>query len=572
MLRDVINRVMAFPVWVWWPIAALAFLIPVLEYWITGKSHPNGLAGFLPWADATEYFFCSQTFLLNLPGPDHCGKRPFYLAFFTDLLWVTGNRMQLALLLQAIIVGLACLALINELRRDLPVHAVMAAFAVCFLYAAAFGAGLVMTENVGLLFGALALAVFWRMGNTPDLKLFLLGTCLMTAAVTVRPGPLFVLPALMCWYFFFSRQTLSWRVAGVALAVVAVLLGFALSMIPSFVAGKSLGEAHSNFSFALYGLVVGGKGWQQITIDHPELFAPGIGGKELTDRVYAAAYERLKTQPHLFVLGYIKGVFVYFDDLFRYANDFKPLRYPLRFVCLLLPWAIGLYYTIRNWKDPSFALLLSLQAGIIVSSPFIAIDGYNRVFASTTALDAIFVAFGIMVLSNYFTRSAQPSIPDKCVTWGQSKTLTATALTAMLLPVFLPAMYRTTDQRTGLSPPRCPEGLEAVIVRPGRSSLVLPLVDAGKETIFPVSVRADHFGTRFSSHVQRKNKLRQPAGTMWVWGTRLDANGLGQNIYFKWSGRKIESGRYTGFCLERAFGTVDIPARKIFRQDFIKHN
>lgn len=119
----------------------------------------------------------------------------------------------------------------------------------------------------------------------------------------------------------------------------------------------------------------------------------------------------------------------------------------------------------------------------------------------------------------------------------------------MLLPVFLPVAYRTAEQPPGLTPPRCPEGLETVIVRPGRSSLVLQLVEAGDETIFPVSVRADHFGTRFSSHVQRKNELRQPAGTKWVWGTRLDSAGAGKTVFFKWSGKELTLGKDLGFCL-----------------------
>ncbi|MEM8971340.1 MAG: hypothetical protein AAGD43_04655, partial [Pseudomonadota bacterium] len=260
-LRHTISRLTSLPNWVWWLVAAFAFMLPVVEYWITAISHPNALAGLLPWADATEYFFCSQGFLLNLPGPDHCGKRPFYLAFFSDILWLTGNRMQPALLLQAVIVGLACCVLVRELRRDLPGQCAIAAFAVCFLYVAAFGAGLVMTENVGVMLGVLAIAVLWRVGNEPNIGLFVLGMMLMAAAVTVRPGPLFVLPALLGWYFFYGREKWRGRAMGLCLLVGAIALGFSLSAVPSMVAGKSLGTTHSNFSYSLYGLVVGGKGW-----------------------------------------------------------------------------------------------------------------------------------------------------------------------------------------------------------------------------------------------------------------------------------------------------------------------
>ncbi len=554
VLRNTINRITALPGWVFWPLAAVSFTLPVFEYWITAISHPNALAGFLPWADATEYFFCSQTFLLNLPGPDHCGKRPFYLAFFSDILWLTGNRMQLALLLQAVLVGLACLVLVWELRRDLPGQCAIAAFAVCYLYIAAFGAGLVMTENVGVLLGVLAVALFWRISKKPDLVLLALGTSLLAAAVSVRPGPLFVLPAVMCWYFFYGHKDLRLRLAGLVLIVGAILLGFSLSAIPSLVAGNSLGTTHSNFSFSLYGLVVGGKGWQQITIDHPEIFSAGLSGKDLTNRVYAAAFESLKTQPQLFVYGYVKGVLVYFDDLFRYAKEFKPLHIPLRFVCLLLPWSLGLWYAIRNWRDPRYALLLWLQAGIVASSPFIAIDGYNRVFASTTGMDATFVALGIFVLTNQCAKhsSAPAEVGSTSVsTLQKTVSLAATGLAAMFVPVLIPIAYRTATPPAAIAAPTCPTGQEGVVVRPGRSAIVLPLVNPGEESIYPLSVRADHFGSRFDRFVVRKEELRQPAGTQFIWGTRLDAESAGVEVYFRWSRNELTKDVAKGLCLER---------------------
>lgn len=547
-------------------MAAVAFTLPVFEYWITATSHPNALAGFLPWADATEYFFCSQTFLLNLPGPDHCGKRPFYLAFFSDILWLTGNRMQLALLLQAVLVGLACLVLVRELRRDLPAQCAIAAFAVCYLYIAAFGAGLVMTENVGVLLGVLAMAVFWRVGDKPDFVLLFVGASLLAAAVTVRPGPLFVLPALLCWYFFNGREPLRWRALGSFLLLGAILVGFSLSTVPSMVAGKSLGTTHSNFSYSLYGLVVGGKGWKQVTIDHPEIFSAGLSAKEQTDRVYAAALDSLKSKPHLLVVGYTKGVLVYFDDLFRYAKEFKPLHVPLRFICLLLPWALGLWYAIRNYRNPRFAMLLWLQAGVVASSPFIAIDGYNRVFASTTGLDAVFVALGLLVLTNYFTKlgpvwavEREASMPEQ----AQLTLLVVVGATAMLLPVLMPIVYRTATVTASITAPSCPSGQEDIVVQLGRSALVLPLVEPGEETLFPVSVRADNFGARLDRFVVRKEELRQPAGTKLIWGTRLDDKGAGNEIYFKWSGEGLAPGEVKSFCLERVPGAVIATATKL---------
>ncbi|MEM8970648.1 MAG: hypothetical protein AAGD43_01110, partial [Pseudomonadota bacterium] len=214
-----------------------------------------------------------------------------------------------------------------------------------------------------------------------------------------------------------------------------------------------------------------------------------------------------------------------------------------------------------------FAMLLWLQAGIIASSPFIAIDGYNRVFASTTGLDAVFVALGILVLTNYFTKPAteQVAAMHSVSSAAASPTVPVAAigLAAMFVPVLLPIAYRTAAPLAAIAAPNCPAGQTAVVVRPGRSALVLPLVKSGEGTIYPLSVGADHFGTRFDRFVAKKEELRQPAGTKLIWGTRLDAGGAGNEIYFKWSGGKLAPGEMRGFCLERAPGAVIATATKV---------
>jgi hypothetical protein len=539
------ERITSLPVTLWLLLGVAAFTIPLLEYWMSAFSHPNGLAGYLPWADAHEYINCSESFLLGSQSADNCGKRSFYFSFFADLLWLTGNRLQFALVLQTLIVGTVTVVFTRELARSLNGPAQLAAYAVLYVFAAAFCTGLVMTENVGLLLGTIGIAVIWRSANAPRISVFLFGIVLISAGVSARPGPMFVLPALIGWYVFYAEGPLRKRLvlAALAIAVAAIAIGYIAT--PILVAGGTLGSTHSNFSYSLYGLVSGGKGWTQITIDHPEIFNQGDDGGAVTRRIYAVAIESILSKPHLFLLGYVKGVVHYVDDLFRYATDFKPLR----LVGFLVPWVLGVWFTIKRWREPRYAFLLALQAGIIVSSPFIAIDGQNRVFASTVALDALFVAIGVMWISNRLASKknvAPDRVPETDYRIGM---LAGIGLAVLFIPPAMLAAVRPNVEPSGYQPPHCEPGLKAVVVHPGRSTLVLPLVKAGEETLFPLRVRGDHFRERFHKSVQRQPELSFPTGTSVVLGYRLDSGSIGQAVLFSWSGKPPVPGQLVGFCV-----------------------
>ncbi len=547
LFRRTIEAVVKLPIPIWLMLGLAAFTLPVLEYWITAHSHGNALVGFLPWADATEYFHCSETFLLGAQSAEHCGKRPFYVAFFTDLLWLTGNRLQPALLLQATLVGTGAVLFIREVTRNLDGPAALSAYAVLYTFAAALCAGLVMTENASLFLGLFAIALLWRSADTPQTTSFLFGIALMAGALSARPGPMFVLPALLAWYYFYSEETSKKRLLTVALGVAVVILAMGYTALPISIAGGTIGSTHSNFSYTLYGLVTGGNRWQQVTIDHPEFFNQSIPGRAATDLVYEAAIESLITRPHLFILGYIKGIAHYLDDLFRFATAFKPLR----LIGFLLPWIIGVWAALKQWRQPRYALLLSLQAGIIISSPFIAIDGQNRVFAATVAVDALFVALGIVWISNRLTSKTQLKTKTSTIQAPVISLVAYAGVLALLLPVAMLAAIYPNALFAGHTPPSCERGQEAIVVRPGRSTLVLPLVKAGEETLYPIQVRADRFEARFHKTVHSKEELRLPPGQTLVWGTRLDKGLAGKPIYFIWSGELPHVGQLVGFCIAR---------------------
>jgi hypothetical protein len=545
-LRRTVHALVSIPVQIWLLLGVAAFALPVLEYWYSARSHPNALAGFLPWADATEYFHCSETFLQRIPSADHCGKRSYYIAFFTDLLWLTGNRLQPALLLQALALGSAALLFCRSLTRNLSSPSILAAYAVLYVFASALCSGLIMSENIGFLLGVLAMALLWRCADTPRPLAFLFGIALLASALSVRPGAMFVLPALLGWYFFYCEETIQKRLITIALGIAVAMIAIGFTSAPTLIAGGTLGSTHSNLSYSLYGLVAGGKGWLHVTFEHPEIFNRGDSGRVVTDRIYEAAIESILIRPHLFVLGYIKGIAHYIYDLFRFTTDFKPLRF-----ALLLLWIPGIWMALKQWRQPRSALLLFLQTGLIVSAPFIAIDGQNRVFAGTVAVDALFVALGLMWVSKRFISRTREEPRTSELHGPRIEMLAGAGMMALILPVAMLAAIRPNSSFTAHSAPKCAPSLEAVVVHLNRSTLVLSLVEAGQDTLFPLRVRADHFGSRFHKWVYSKEELRLPAGHALIWATRLEEGFVGKRIYFSWPGELPSSGTIVGFCVQR---------------------
>jgi len=543
-LRRSVQTLVSLPVQIWLLLGIVAFALPVLEYWITARSHSNALAGFLPWVDAAVYFQCSEVYLLGLDVPAHCGKRPYYFAFFADLLWLAGNRLQIALLLQALILGAMATLFALHISRTLNIPSALAAYSVLFVYSAALCSGLVMTENIGLILGTLGILLPWQYVHAPNSPLFVIAIAILAASVSARPGPLFVLPALLLWFLVCAQGPLRMRILWDSAAGLAATLTIAFVASPILIAGGSFNSTHSNFSYSLYGLIVGGKGWWQVTIDHPEIFT-GTDGLPPTDKVYALALESLHEKPHLFVLGYIKGLIKYFDDLFRYATGLKLLRLGL----LLIPWICGAWYALRRWRELPYSLLLAIEAGIIVSSPFLIYDAHNRAFASTVAVDALFAGLGLVWIYERLDVRAKEtkSTPLRFTT---TKRLAAIGLAALLLPVVMFAVVRPTSAPTALKAPECETGQQAVALNRTQGTLVLPIVAAGGEQLYPLAVRADHFSNPFHLRVQAKDELVSSTGTNLIWGLRLEAGSGAAPIYFRWNGSLPTDVDELPFCVQ----------------------
>ncbi|HLF59409.1 MAG TPA: hypothetical protein VI732_07240 [Alphaproteobacteria bacterium] len=528
-----------------------AFVLPVPAYWLSAHTHPNAIAGLLPWNDAMGYFTCSNQILTGVPIDIGCRMRPLYSGLLAGIFEISGRDLQIALLVQAAVVGAGAYLLLRETARQLDAAATLAVFAALFLFAGEFCAALTLTENAGLLLGVLTIAILWRSAPAVPDGTFFLAMFLFAVGQNARAGAFLVFPALLAWAYFNVGRPRRERVRLVAAGIAGIAVGFGATFALTWIYGGAGDTLHSNFSYILYGISVGGKSWIQVRTDHPEIFAAGGGELELSRRIYAAAFANIMSAPHLFLWGYFKGIIHYLSHLFVFVR-FIPLR-----VVFIALWALGLAAAWRRRADPRLTMLLWIAAGVFFSAPVLTFNGGYRIYAVTFPAEAIVVGLGVAAIAVLIARRKLESAARLGPGLAPSRSLAVIALATVVAAFIAPVAWRFIGPSAPLEASTCPDGQEAVIVRPGRETPVLPVVEEDAERIYPLQVSADDFAHRIGRWTFDPDALRQPPGTVFVWGFPMDANHLGHPLMFLWQGGEaVPLGRPVQFCVVREIEKV----------------
>ena len=404
-------------------ITLALFALPLATLWQHFASHYNAVGGLLPFSDASGYYYDARR-LTEGHTLGWSARRPLFAALFGTLLATTGQNLQISLAALVAINAIVTFLLARELRVSHgPVAAAVVTVVLFLYYRIEGGSGTVLTENLGLAMGIVACAVLWRGSWERRLRGVWLGLGLLTVALMSRAGAFFVLPAVLLagtWAFRENRQWLRFAVGGAAAVVIAATLTLGVGRLLSDPAGEQ--TTFSNFSYSLYGLVVGGKGWTQVLIDHPK----ATEGAE----IYSLAWQAFRAHPAGLVQGSLKMWGEYLGlvgthHAFAFVRDSKSGRL-FQVVCYGLS-ALGLALAIGRHRQPAYLLVLAGTLGHLGSIPFVPpMDAGLRVYAATMPLLAILPSLGAARL----------------VEWGRR-------LTALVRPVAGPAAQDQVKARTG---------------------------------------------------------------------------------------------------------------------------
>lgn len=454
--------------------------------WLSGDSTYLVIGGLLPWSDSHGHTF-SGLHLLQEGTLDVFGtRRSLSAAFSATRLLLGGLSLQGALLVQALLFGIAVFLAARAVLRTHGRLAATILSALC-LFAAQETLPTSLSETSGVIFGAVALAILWQALGAASFRLYALGVLVLAVGLNIRPGDLAILPlCIVAAAYFFPGRGTRWKAVG--LAALAVLAASGAAMAWGLAFGNPAGAPQANFAYTLYGLSVG-QDWSAGFRDHPDLL------------------QRLAVEQERVVSGFL------FDR--AVANILADPR-PLIGQCLtnlghyLVSTPLSGYH---GGMGGSSFLTAALSVAVLLSARRSAFDALVALGVVSTFLSAglVYGDGGWKSASTLFPfwAAAVALTSDRAIAglqgwlarrWGRSSPLprdgrpTGGVLVAplfgcalVLSAVFLPAAAAVTGLarqpvagKAGImAEPSCPEGQDGIVLQPGFPTATLRLHPGG---------------------------------------------------------------------------------------------
>ncbi|MBK7691789.1 MAG: hypothetical protein IPJ31_11960 [Bacteroidetes bacterium] len=215
-------------------------------------------------------------------------------------------------------------------------------------------------------------------------------------ALNIRPGAMFVLPALLLWggWIFRGQGKFSYKFFLWGSAIILFVF-YANNKMIDFVAGPS-GVAFENFSWAFYGLAAGGRSWRYVFEAQPN-------AKDSAE-IYRLAFELIRNNPSLIISGALFYWKMFFSSTWYNAYAFVAGENYL--VNEIARWgmyilsALGIFKWFRNFRDATASLAVLGALGVLASVPFVPpTDAYRvRLYAATIPFFILLPGMGLSFL------------------------------------------------------------------------------------------------------------------------------------------------------------------------------
>ena len=352
-------------------IAVLIYVNTLEIFWHDPRKSYFLIGGLVPSSDADSWLTGGWRLLLSSTLAPFDERRPINAALHALRLFLTGD-LQLSILLTTLIAGAASVFAAVSIRESLGWVAATVFFFVSLTMIEEY-LPLTMTETHGYIFGSLAIGLLWRTVVDRSLLTFAFGLALLSISLNARSGPFIILPTVLLWgvlnlTYRDKRSYLVFLVGSLGIAI-----GFLVSKLFVILWGASEHIQQANFALTFYGMVVGGKGWEQALFDHPDIIGPGFGGNQETQiaiELYRIALREFVNNPMAFISYYLNQL-TYFVHLF--------MKYDLGLSRLTT--FIAAIWVLFRWREPLPQLCILMFIGILLSAPFLMEDAGVRPFA-----------------------------------------------------------------------------------------------------------------------------------------------------------------------------------------------
>ena len=542
-------------------LVVTAPIIFLLITWFNGRSISLAVGGFFQVSDSLAYWTCANSLLDlgnfgNETSPTHewCQRRSIYPSFLSGITFFSGRNIYLTLALQAALVSVSIFLFIRKCLPYAGIAGAIICFALLFIYASSTLFPLTLTENAGLIFGCISLTLLLRSAENRSLFLLAFGIAFMSIALNARAGAFFVLPFLVIWAgisAYLLKESV-WRWVFVALA--AVLAGFILQSLLVYGVGGNPSNSHGNFSYTLYGLTVGGKGWSQVLIDHPEI---GLGDAAKSKVIYALAWRNFVENPVMFFTGLSKNVSLF---ILSGTYGFEKLGSLSIFAKTL--WWISWVPLLKNAKKPAYLLIILLSLGVVLSMPLLIGDGGSRLFAATVAVDVLQIGIGftwlVMVIFKLFpivgSHFKKELIGNNKISLPLLEPVFAVGLLLLIILPFTPIRLLSAQKLPSFE--SCPSAENTVITKLDKATMYLEYSDEINASRFKGIVDRDDILSGLPSTAWFYDDLQQFNGKMLVAAYQFDlTDKYAPGPYLMTSDVPLSAeyyGRFVRLCIDKS--------------------
>lgn len=391
------------------------FGLTLTTLWQNSLGEMHVLGGLVYFSD-TFYLYSESMNLLD-GGVFHSisARRPLFSSFLASLSLLTGRNLQLTLIVLVGINAIACFFLVNEIKKTHGRISAVVTFVILFFFYRRF-IGMTDTENMGFALGALGLAFLWRSSTSQHKRDVLMGIVLITLGLIARAGAFLILPSLLYWIACQSKNV--WGNSKVLLTwcTLAIVLCFSVNWLFSKILTDQQGMLFSNYAQHLYGISVGGNGWEQIYKDYPYLAE--LPEAEGAIEMYKIAWKNFSNSPTLTfyaianswqdfislkdesVFGFVSGGELVFHNQVDPSRRFEYLAVRILLYALSI---LGLTYCWRTRRNSQSLLVLFVFLGVTFSVPALPPKdaGLMRIYATTIPMIITIPMVGLFAITNH---------------------------------------------------------------------------------------------------------------------------------------------------------------------------
>lgn len=427
------------------------FFLPLTWLWRGLEFDDNVLLGVFPFNDGMYYLVDAYRLNAGLGTMILQNGRPLYPGLLALFMWMFDANIQVALALFCFLTALAIFMLALEIREIAGPYSAALSTVVLFYFSLSY-IGRVHTENLGLIFGALGLALLLRGARENSVSTLAFGALALSMGLNARAGAFFVLPFLVYWGWT-KREIFGWKLPLILLGSISI--GFLVNSYLMYGFAVEGRVTFSNFWYSLYGLAAGYKGWAYIFTVHPEY-------SNYSPTTSSVVVDLILKQPWMLVWG----ILLSYKDYFAPNGMFYLLRFDEQQIwvswILYLMMFVGAYRLIKLRHEMHWSLVIFLVFGILLSMAMIPHnDNGLRVLMTTNPVNILVVSLALASIQDSHRGDA-----------GNFRVKALTIFTVILTlaciagPLVVTKLHRNIPPMAELN---CPEGTEQVslFVTPG---------------------------------------------------------------------------------------------------------